>query len=185
MKLSSCPWQTAWHDGQTSERLVQELAKLEKGTVQNLESSAQWMEHLLVELGQLAQHMIQLEQNDPHPPQLLLASDRSVKLAALAVHLAGALQQAHRLAPTAGSADEAAEPPAERRPRKGMAAAVEAATQQAEARGMPAAEPDPGSDPAPMRRTIHTLADRGISIAEIEVITGHPPHVIQAILNDR
>ncbi len=183
MKLSSCPWQTAWHDGQNSERLVQELSKLEKGSVQKLESSAQWMEHLLVELGQLAQHMIQLEQNDPHPPQLLLASDRSVKLAALAVHLAGALQQAHRLA--AGETAGPAAAPAEPSPRKGMAAAVEAATQQAEARGMPAAEPDPVSDPAPMRRTIHTLADRGISIAEIEVITGHPPHVIQAILNDR
>ena len=180
MKLPHSPWKQAWHDDQVSERFIQELAKLEKGPVKELDSSARWMEQMVVELGQLAQNMIQLEQADPHAPQLMLAFDRSVKLAALATHLAGALQQAHARLARPGEGREAPKP-------HSMAQAVEAATQQAEAGGMPAQEP---SGPhlagyAPMRRTIHSLADRGVSISEIEVITGHPRHVIEAILAER
>jgi hypothetical protein len=176
MKLPHCPWKQAWHDGQISERFIQELAKLEKGPVKELDSSARWMEQLVVELGQLAQNMIQLEQEEPHAPQLVLALDRSVKLAALATHLAGALNQAH-----SGRAPEGREAG---RPHS-MAQAVEAATQQAQAAGMPAREPRSTQGYAPMRRTIHSLADRGVSISEIEVITGHPRHVIEAILAER
>ena len=180
MKLPHSPWKQAWHDDQVSERFIQELAKLEKGAVKDMDSSARWMEQLVVELGQLAQNMLQLEQDDPHAPQLMQAFDRSVKLAALATHLAGALYQAHARATRPGEGREGARPPS-------MAKAVESATQQAQAAGMGTQEPSGPhlSGYAPMRRTIHSLADRGVSISEIEVITGHPRHVIEAILAER
>ena len=179
MKLPHSPWKQAWHDDQVSEKFIQELSKLEKGPVKDLDSSARWMEHLVIELGQLAQNMIQLEQDPPHPPQLLQAFDRSVKLAALATHLAGALQQAHSRLAHSGEIKAGDKP-------HSMAAAVEQAAHQLPAR------PSAGHEEhthlaanAPMRRTIHSLADRGVSIAEIEVITGHPRHVIEAILAER
>jgi hypothetical protein len=177
MKLPHSPWKQAWHDDQVSEKFIQELAKLEKGAVKDLDSSARWMEQLVIELGQLAQNMIQLEQNPPHPPQLLQAFDRSVKLAALATHLAGALQQAHARAAHGGETRAGDRP-------HSMAVAVEQAAHQMA--GRPPANPDEHvAANAPMRRTIHSLADRGVSIAEMEVITGHPKHVIEAILAER
>jgi hypothetical protein len=173
MKLPYVPWKQAWHDQEISEKFYQELAKLEKGVVPELESSARWMEQLVVELGQLAQNMIQLETTDPHAPQVRLAFDRAIKLAALAAHLAAAL---HQVQAGRGEAQPSA-PPA------GLARAVEAAAAQAKGLapdGRPAA-----AGYAPMRRTIHSLAERGVSISEIEVITGHPRHVIEAILAER
>jgi len=178
MKLPHCPWKQAWHDDQVSEKFIQELAKLEKTQVKELDSSARWMEQLVVELGQLAQNMIQLEQDNPHAPQMTLAFDRSVKLAALATHLAGALHQARASAAKPGEAWDASRPHT-------MAQAVEAAAHQTQAGNFPAQDHAHLSGNAPMRRTIHSLADRGVSISEIEVITGHPRHVIEAILADR
>jgi hypothetical protein len=178
MKLPHCPWKQAWHDDQVSEKFFQELAKLEKSQVRELDSSARWMEQLVVELGQLAQNMIQLEQADPHAPQVTMAFERSVKLAALATHLAGALHLARTQAVKPGDTWDTARP-------HSMAQAVEAAAHQTQGGALPSAEHTHLAGNAPMRRTIHSLADRGVSISEIEVITGHPKHVIEAILAER
>lgn len=179
MKLPHCPWKQAWHDDQVSEKFFQELAKLEKGQVKELDSSARWMEQIVVELGQLAQNMIQLEQADPHAPQMTLAFERSVKLSALATHLAGALHHARASATKPTESRDSVRP-------HSMAQAIEAAAHQTQSGGMPGADPAPHlASSAPMRRTILSLADRGVSISEIEVITGNPRHVIEAILAER
>ena len=52
MKLPASRWQQAWHDEDLAGKFVKDLDKLEKGTVQTLDSSAKWLEQLLVELGQ-------------------------------------------------------------------------------------------------------------------------------------
>jgi hypothetical protein len=136
------------------------------------------LEQLVVELGQLAQNMMQLEQSDPHAPQMTMAFERSVKLSALATHLACALHQARASSAKPGDAYDPARPHT-------MAQAVEAATQQTQAGAAAQGEHTHQSGNAPMRRTIHSLADRGVSISEIEIITGHPRPVIEAILADR
>ena len=178
MKLPASRWQQAWHDEDLAGKFVKDLDKLEKGTVQTLDSSAKWLDQLLVELGQLAQNMIQLEEEAPHPPQLQLSLERALKLGALSVHLAGALHQAHAdlTRPAEGEHPDPSRP--------GMAAAVEAATQQAEAIGMPPVTDPEAPAPIPMRRAIQSLADRGVSLGELELITGYPKHIIQVILSE-
>jgi hypothetical protein len=94
MKLVAPVWQTAWYEEGLSERFVQEAARLEKTAVRDLSTSAEWVEQLVIELGQLTQNMIHLEGDLPRPHQLKLALERALKLAALSAHLMAALDQA-------------------------------------------------------------------------------------------
>jgi len=94
MKLIAPLWQTAWYEEGLSERLVQEMTRLEKSVVRDLGTSAEWVEQLVIELGQLTQNMIHLEGDVPRPHQLRLALERALKLAALCAHLMAALDQA-------------------------------------------------------------------------------------------
>lgn len=180
MRLPYCPWKQAWHDQQVAERFFQDMTKIEKGPARQLEASGQWMSELVIEMGQLAQNMVHLEEADPHTPQIRLAYERAVKLSALAALLAGALDQAaaSRLKERAGPATGF-----DRR----VAAAVQTATQQAEAGGMAqsAGAAPPEGEEAPMRQTIRSLAHRGISVSEIEIVTGQPRHVIESVLGGR
>ena len=176
MKLTACPWKTAWHEEQVSDRFFQELAKMEKGLAKDLNTSAQWLEHLVIELGQLAQNMVQLESEDPHVPQLRMAYDRAIKLSALSVHLAVALHDAEDGLGQAKGKDDANYHPS-------VASAVEAATHQAEAGGMSAATSGKPA-PSPMRQTILSLAKRGVPVPEIEVITGQPRNLIESVLSE-
>jgi hypothetical protein len=94
MKLVPPAWQTAWYEEGLSERFVQEMTRLEKSAVRDLGTSAQWVEQLVIELGQLTQNMIHLEGEVPRPHQLRLALERALKLAALSAHLMAALDRA-------------------------------------------------------------------------------------------
>ncbi len=94
MRLMPPEWRTAWYEEGLSERFVQELSRLEKTSIHGLHTSAEWVEQLVIELGQLTQNMIHLEGELPRPHQLKLAFERALKLAALSAHLMAALDQA-------------------------------------------------------------------------------------------
>jgi hypothetical protein len=94
MRLIPPVWRTAWYEEGLSERFVQEMTRLEKSTVKELGTSAEWVEQLIIELGQLTQNMIHLEGELPRPHQLKLALERALKLAALSAHLMAALDHA-------------------------------------------------------------------------------------------
>ena len=87
MKLKSPDWKKSWFENHISERFFQEVTRLEHGTVNRLETSAQWMEQMTIELGQLAQSMIQLESGGSSSPQVRQAFEKSLRLSALALHL--------------------------------------------------------------------------------------------------
>jgi hypothetical protein len=70
------------------------MSRLEKTTVREIGGSAQWVEHLLIEMGQLAQNMIHLEGEVRRDTQVRLAFEKAIKLSALAAHLVGALDHA-------------------------------------------------------------------------------------------
>lgn len=94
MRLTPPAWRTAWYEEGLSERFAQEMSRLEKSALQDLDTSAEWVEQLVIELGQLTQNMIHLEGELPRPNQLKLAFERALKLAALSAHLMAALDQA-------------------------------------------------------------------------------------------
>lgn len=264
MKLKVTDWKHAWFESHISERFFQEMSRLEKGPVQGLDTSAQWMEQVMIDVGALAQAMIRLEHEGPTETQLRQACDKAMRLAALSLHLITALDVAnggtHRAATAgrsngmdwaAGRAGPGA-PPAPPRaqepeatpavdrpepPRAPPAAAgpVPTTTAQLLARNAaqrPAPEaPDAGSEagrevarsvlaPADaaaveasaaaakppldgslfasllqvsgrqgpqseshLRQTILSLAQQGLSRAEIEMVTGEPRHIVEAVLN--
>jgi hypothetical protein len=94
MKLMPSVWRTAWYEEGLSERFVQEMTRLEKSFAQDVKTSAEWVEQLVIELGQLTQNMIYLEGELPRPHQLKLAFERALKLSALSAHLMTALDRA-------------------------------------------------------------------------------------------
>jgi hypothetical protein len=94
MRMAPSVWRTAWYEEGLSERFVQEMSRLEKAAIRDLSTSAEWVEQLVIELGQLTQNMIHLEGELPRPHQLKLAFERALKLAALSAHLMAALDQA-------------------------------------------------------------------------------------------
>jgi hypothetical protein len=94
MRLTPSVWQTSWYEEGLSERFVQEVARLEKTVIKDLGTSAQWVEQIVIELGQLTQNMIHLEGEGPRTHQLKLALERALKLAALSAHLMVALDKA-------------------------------------------------------------------------------------------
>ncbi len=247
MKLKVPDWKQAWFENHISDRFFQEMGKLEKGTTKGLESTAQWTEQVMIDVGQLAQAMIRLESESAGEPQVRHAFDKALRLAALSLHLMTALSGMQRSdlragGPAAGSgyapgpaagpqpilprptappaADatpavqgapsapgpqppflppflrpqpvSAPEPPAE-------APAPTALPAQAAADGMPEA---PAQPDAPLfsemlqvsgqasnrseshaHQTILSLSSQGLSRAEIEMVTGEPRHVIEAVLN--
>lgn len=267
MKLRVNDWKHAWFESHISDRFFQEMSKLERGSVQGLETSAQWTEQIMVEVGALAQAMIRLEQEGAPEPQIRQAYEKSLRLAALAMHLITALDGADReklrsaaivrteplrgmggmggmgnaggtpqgnsaslAAPTKSGAPQSPFPPPAAPAAESPAAAVtappvmprqavpwrppltpsraertpdpeaaEPAEKPAEAPA-PAVEgvPDPSvfasllqhSGPSQARsesavhQTILSLAQQGLSRAEIESVTGEPRHIIEAVLNN-
>ncbi len=185
MKLLSPPWKTAWYDDHISDRFFQEMSRTESGATKGLEDSAHWMNQLVVELGQLAQHMTQLESDQATASHVRLAFERSLKLATMAAHLAAALDRAdpaHQHTPVAPVATMKQFMPREiPRPiaRSELAAAAEHAH---EASAVPEGSQ---STVVPLRQTVNGLSRRGLSVAEIEVITGQSRTQIESVLNER
>ena len=99
MKLHMPAWRTAWYEDGLGERFAQEMARLDKTVVRNLDTTSQWVEELLIELGQLTQNMIQLEGEVSRPNQVRLAFERALKLTGLAAHLMVVLDRALDHAP--------------------------------------------------------------------------------------
>jgi hypothetical protein len=94
MKLHSPSWKSAWYEEGLSERFAQEMSRLEKTVIKEIETSAQWVEQLVIELGMLAQNMIHLEGEARRDSQIRLAFEKALKVSALSAHLMGALDQA-------------------------------------------------------------------------------------------
>lgn len=174
MKIIGGPWQVAWHEDGISEKFFQELSRLEKGAAKDMTVSAVWAHRLAIELGQLAQNMIQLETDEPHEPQIRLAYDRSLKLSALAAYFAMALHQVDKVLRDGGVVDSGPFDP-------NVVSAVEAATQQAEAGGMPHEGEVDLPEPS-MRHTIRSLTERGMPVDEIEAVTGQSRRVIEGVI---
>ena len=253
MKLKVTDWKHAWFESHISDRFFQEMSKLEKGSVQGLETTAQWMEQIMIEVGLLAQAMIRLEQQGAPEPQIRLAYDKAMRVAALALHLITALDGTdreqirsasivrgdlgERPAGRATPAPLLPPPPAASPAPQAVPAPAAAAAQPAGAPGAapalplfnrgPALRPPPpargerksapsrggspesgeegadgGSRDTPLfssllqvsgrnaarsesqaRQTIVSLSQQGLSRAEIEMVTGEPRHVIEAVLN--
>ncbi|MCZ6558829.1 MAG: hypothetical protein O7A69_13810 [SAR324 cluster bacterium] len=185
MKLLSPPWKTAWYDDQISDRFFQEMSRTESGATKGMDNSAQWMNQLVIELGQLDQHMTQLESDQANASQVRLAFERSLKLATMAAHLAAALDRAdpaNHHTPVAPTAIMNHLLPREMpRPiaRSGLAAAAEHAQEA------PAASEETQFSVVPLRQTVTGLSRRGLSVAEIEVITGQSRTQIESVLNER
>lgn len=87
MKLKIQNWKAAWFDAHINDRFFQEMSRIEKVMVKDLETSAQWMEQVMIEVGQLAQSMIRLENNETPEPQIRQAMEKSLRLAALSLQL--------------------------------------------------------------------------------------------------
>ncbi|HEX7927397.1 MAG TPA: hypothetical protein VF678_07390 [bacterium] len=94
MKLRTPSWKTAWYEEGLSERFAQEMTRIERTVVKDIETSAQWVEQLVIELGMLAQNMIHLEGEARRDSQIRLAFEKALKVSALSAHLMGALDQA-------------------------------------------------------------------------------------------
>jgi hypothetical protein len=250
MKLKVLDWKSAWFDNHISDRFFQEMSKLERGTVRTMDTTAHWMEQIMIEVGQLAQAMIRLESANAPEPQIHQAFEKALRLSALSLHLLTTLDGMDRervrashpfnhdlaafLPPGNGSpagtlpapsahppGDTPARPPPPPAPPSrapflagrpaipiGKApAASPAAPAQAAPGEAPQAAPDPdGTSSASsltfsykplvevsgkrtqqsgsrMRETILSLSGQGLSRAEIEVVTGEPRHIIEAVLD--
>jgi hypothetical protein len=263
MKLKVTDWKHAWFESHISERFFLEMTKLEKGSVLGLETTAQWMEQIMIEVGLLAQAMIRLEQQGAPEPQIRTAYDKSIRVAALAMHLITALDgtdreqirsasivrgehgewSAPRAAPAAAAApaplpapppprqpaapqpappasapapaapaasgatgagtDTAAttrllnrgplQRPPLNAPRERTRAPQAEATEHTEPAAAPSEAPifsqllqisgraAPRSE-SQVHQTIVSLAEQGLSRAEIEVVTGEPRHIVEAVL---
>jgi hypothetical protein len=182
MKLLTPPWKTAWYDDQISERFFQEMSRMEKSTVRELQTSAQWMNQLVIEMGQLAQHFSQLEQPAPHNAQIRLAYERALKLTALSAHLTTTLDRADAERPhtPVGVQGQRLQQVAAR---EILRAEADHDSTAAAIQEQPADEPQPPA--MPLRQTVTGLSRRGLSVAEIEVITGQSRSQIEAVLNRR
>lgn len=176
MRLLTPPWKTAWYDDHLADVFFQEMARSEKNGINNLETSAQWMEQLMIEFGQLAQNMIQLEHAAPAATQIKQAMEKSLKLSVLAARLTASLD---RTDPNRGHTPLPAHPEL-RPPSAAVAAPAPPIPAASQAAGTPATGRFPGSPP--MRETILSLSRRGLSVAEIEVITGQHPATIEKAL---
>lgn len=180
MKLLTPPWKTAWYDDGISERFFQEMSRLEKSTVKEMETSAQWLNQLMVELGQLAQHLGQLEQGQSKGTQITLAHERALKLTAVAAHLTAALDRADPERPhTPVGAQPGRLQQVMRREISNAHAGMEGPSPA------PVSEGDSLTPLIPLRQTVTGLSRRGLSVAEIEVITGQSRTQIEAVLNKR
>lgn len=179
MKLLITPWKTAWYDDQISEKFFQEMSRLEKGAARDLRKSSHWLGQLVIEVGQLAQNLMPLEEDHPSPSQIRFACERALKISALAAHLTAALDRAdpeHSHTPVHAvevkMASAAQQGPVALRPREHTA------------RLHPAEGEGTTVTVAPMRQTVESLSRRGLSVAEIEVITGHSSGMIESILGN-
>lgn len=180
MRLLTPPWKTAWYDDHLSERFFQEISRAEGATARSLESSAQWMEQLMVEFGQLAQNMIQLENPAPTPAQIRMAFEKALKLSATAVLLTASLDRADpgsRHTPVIKT-------PALAPPRK---PATPPETRRPAAPPVSLRPPAPGENGGhhPMRETILSLSRKGLSVTEIAMVTGQERPEIEKTLGRR
>lgn len=191
MRLLTPPWKTAWYDDQISDRFFQEMSRTENAEVHDLESSAQWMNQVVIQTGQLAQNMNQLEKDVPHPSQVRLAFEKALKLSTLVAHLAAALDRADPerrhtpmpAKPTKNLVPRPAQTLVEVPPKVALARAVgDSVTPPLHAEN-PMEETQPSV--APLRQTVNGLSRRGLSVAEIEVITGQSRTQIETVLNER
>jgi hypothetical protein len=191
MKLLTPPWKTAWYDDQISDRFFQEMSRTENAELHDLESSAQWMNQVVIQTGQLAQNMNQLERDVQHPSQIRLAFEKALKLSTLVAHLAAALDRADperrhtpmSAKPTKKLVARPAQTLVEVPPKVVLARAVgDNVTPQISAEN-PIEETQPSV--APLRQTVNGLSRRGLSVAEIEVITGQSRTQIETVLNER
>ena len=251
MMLYTQPWKKAWYDNGLDDRFFHDLQRTEKTATEQLLSPAQWQSRIMSETAQLAQHLTALEGTPPGNTQLKLAQERALKLAALAVHLAGGV--GHALSGGAHSPNQHPEPPpatpkpitvsqsaespiwpeaigglppAEAPPHRRQTDAPTNGTPKTDpatlaelppvdvlekdltegasfaqhmmqhtqvsrpvfkpgsAQGNPSVEATEAPEPLPppMRHTIHSLAEKGLSPHEIEVVTGQPSEVIQDVL---
>ena len=179
MKLLNPPWKTAWYDDNISERFFSEMSRMEQGTVSELETSSQWMNHFVIELGQLAQTMNQLDRDAPHASQIRLAFEKSVRISCLAAHLAAALDRANpdlQHTPV-GPRGTRPEPPVGGNVRQFPGDPPKAASGEGTNGDI--------SHAMPLRQTVTGLSRRGLSVAEIEVITGQSRSQINSVLNGR
>ncbi len=87
MKLKIQDWKSSWFDAHINDRFFQEMSRVEKGMVKDLDTSAHWMEQVMIEVGQLAQSMIRLEKADTPEPQIRQAMEKALRLAALSLQL--------------------------------------------------------------------------------------------------
>lgn len=176
MKMLTPPWKTAWYDDKISDRFFREMSRIENNSARQIETSAQWLNLLVVEMGQLAQNLNHLEHEAPHPSQVRLAMEKALKISALAAHLAAALDRADPAKTHA--------PPVLPGPRPG-----EGGPGEAPPAGLGNAPHRLGEDvqhpQMPLRQTVAGLSRRGLSVAEIEVITGQPRSQIESVLNER
>ena len=172
MKLLITPWKTAWYDDQISEKFFQEMSRLEKGAARDLKQSSHWLGKMVIEVGQLAQNLMHLEEENPSPSQIRLACEKALKISALTAHMTAALDRAdqeHTHTPV-----HAVEVKPKAAAQQGLAA-PRGRENSAEGERTPAAV-------APMRQTVKSLSRRGLTVAEIEVITGHSHGMIESIL---
>ena len=174
MKLLITPWKTAWYDDQISEKFFQEMSRLEKGAARDLRQSSHWLGQMVIAVGQLAQNLMHLEAEHSSPSQIRLACEKALKISALAAHLTAPLHRAdpeHSHTPV--HTVEVKTPfDAQQGP-----AALRAREHPAKGEGRTATV-------APMRQTVESLSRRGLSVAEIEVITGHSSGMIASILGN-
>jgi len=179
MRLDKSGWQEAWHEQGLSERFFMEISRLDKTEAAGLSTGGQWLSQLVAEIGHLAQSMAPLEAADPGVSHLRLSYEKAVKVSALASLLAGALEQTQKnnLKQKAFSHGDFA-------PGSAFSAAVERASQAA---GSPRQEAEStreesAEEKKPVREMIKSLSHRGVSIPEIEAITGQPRRIIEAVL---
>jgi hypothetical protein len=87
MKLKIQNWKSSWFDAKINDRFFQEMSRVENKMVKDLDTSAHWMEQVMIEVGRLAQAMIRLEKADTPEPQIRQAMEKALRLTALSLHL--------------------------------------------------------------------------------------------------
>jgi len=173
MRLFTPPWKTAWYDDNMSEKFFQEIARTETLASKELETSAKWMEQMIIEFGQLAQNMIQLEKNSPATAQIRMAFEKAIKVSALAAHLAAALDRA----------DPDVQHTPVGRPDGKIGASVPFRSGQGNTSPAKDIVGRANSEVSlPPKQTIINLSRRGLSVAEIEMATGESKGDIETVL---
>lgn len=174
MRLLTPPWKTAWYDDGLADKFFQELSKTEIQATTQLETTAKWMEQMMIEFGQLAQNMIQLENSSPATAQIRMAYERAMKVSVLATHLASALDRAD---------PDRQHTPVGHPPGK-IGASVPIRSQQSISRSNTAVGANSNNDGSsgPPKQTILNLSRKGLSITEIEMVTGESRGSIETVL---